>query len=141
MLNFQTFCCNLKIGGLGAKLCVFFYYFYFEKNYGLLKTKSPCFLLNKKINFHKTKRNRKWKIPHTVLGKWSLCFSWYKNWDLKVKLWWFGARERKKRVYFAQRKFFQHFCSISMYSVLNKLQNIYFFISKNITSYTFVACL
>ena len=93
------------------------------------------------INFHKTKRNRKWKIPHTVLGKWSLCFSRYKNWDLKVKLWWFGARERKKRVYFARRKFFQHFCSISMYSVLNKLQNIYFFISKNITSYTFVACL
>ena len=34
-LNFQTSCCNLKIKGLGAKLCVAFLpiYFNIERNY------------------------------------------------------------------------------------------------------------
>ena len=48
----------------------------------------------------KSKRNRKWKIPHTVLQRWTLCFSSRKNRKLKVKLWWIGARERKKRTFF-----------------------------------------
>ena len=52
-LNFQTSCCNLIIRGLGVKLCVWlFYYFYFERNYDVLKSKSPCILLNKNINFN-----------------------------------------------------------------------------------------
>ena len=49
----------------------------------------------------KTKRNRKWKIPYTVLERRTLCFSSYKNRKLKVKLWWVEARERKKRAFFA----------------------------------------
>ena len=52
LLNFQTFCCNLNIRGLAAKLCPNSfrnknnrkYYFYFERNYDVLKSKSPCFL-------------------------------------------------------------------------------------------------
>ena len=44
--------------------------------------------------------NWKWKIPHTVLERQTLCFSSYKNRKLKVKLWWVGARERKKRAFF-----------------------------------------
>ena len=44
--------------------------------------------------------NWKWKIPHTVLERRTLCFSSYKNRKLKVKLWWVGARERKKRAFF-----------------------------------------
>ena len=45
-LNFQTSCCNLKIRDVAAKLCVWlFYYFNFERNYDVLKSKSPCFLL------------------------------------------------------------------------------------------------
>ena len=51
-LNFKTSCCNLKIRGLGAKLCVrLFYYFNFERNYDVLKSKSPCILLNKNIKY------------------------------------------------------------------------------------------
>ena len=46
------------------------------------------------------KQNRKWKIPHTGLERQTLCFSSYKNHKLKVKLWWVGARERKKRAFF-----------------------------------------
>ena len=37
--------------------------------------------------------------PHTVLERRSLCFSSYKNRKLKVKLWWAGVRERKKRAF------------------------------------------
>ena len=44
-------------------------------------------------------------------------------------------------VYFVQRELFCDLCFISMYSALNTLSEYtYFSISKNITSYTFVAC-
>ena len=35
-------------------VCGFFYYFQFEKNYDVLRSKSPCILLNKNINFYKS---------------------------------------------------------------------------------------
>ena len=69
------------------------------------------------INF-KTKRNRKWKIPHTLLERRALCFSSYKKHKLIVKLWWVGARKRKK--YAFSETFIlseENFCSlfISLY--------------------------
>ena len=93
-----------------------FYYLHFERNYDVLKSKSPCFLLNKNMNFKvnmnfkiKARRNRKWKISHTVLEIWTLYFSSYKNCELKAKLSWAGPHERKKvhccNVYFVWRKF------------------------------------
>ena len=65
---------------------------------------------------------------------------------LKVKLWWVGARERKKKdifgtFYFVQRKFFGHLCFMSINSELNTLSEYtYFYIKKKkkITSYTFL---
>ena len=47
-LNFKTSCYNLKIRGLGGKLL-----FNFKRNYDVLKSKSPCILLNKNIKFNK----------------------------------------------------------------------------------------
>ena len=44
-------------------------------NCDVLKSKSPCFLLNKNIYFNKTKHNRKWKIQHTVLKRRTSCFA------------------------------------------------------------------
>ena len=44
----------------------------------------------------KTKRNWKWSIPHKVLDRRTLYSSSHKNHKLRVKLWWVGARERKK---------------------------------------------
>ena len=85
-LNFKTSCCNLKIRRLGAKLRVAFLLFNFERSYDVLKSKSPCILLNKKKTLIKAKRNRKWKTLHTVLERRALCFSSYKNLKLKVKL-------------------------------------------------------
>ena len=60
-LNFRTSCCNLKTRDLGAKLCVT--WFNFESNYGVLNSKSPCFLLNKNINFNKNKAELKMENP------------------------------------------------------------------------------
>ena len=92
------------------------------------------------------KQNLKWKIPHKVFERWILCFNSYKNRKLKVKLWWVGAPERKKRVFLYHLLcllfIYCLLCFISMYSVLNTLSEYtYFYISKNITSYTFLLVL
>ena len=93
------------------------------------------------------KRNRKWKIPHMLSERWILCFGSCKNHKLKVELWWVGARERKKSAFFvmfilSERDFF-NICVLAqctIYSVLNKLSEYkYFYIWKNITSYTFLS--
>ena len=75
-----------------------FCYFYFERNYDLLNSKSPWLLLNKNINFNKNVTEFEIENPPTQL--WSLCFSSYKNSELKVNLWCVRARERKKNVFF-----------------------------------------
>ena len=36
-----------------------FYYFYCERNYDVLKSKRPCFLLNKNVNFGKNETQSK----------------------------------------------------------------------------------
>ena len=97
--NFKTSSCNLKIRSLEQNGVWLFYYFNFERNYDVLKSKSPCILLNKNINFNENETE--WKIANpTILERRTLCFSSYKNRKLKVKLWWVGARERKKRAFF-----------------------------------------
>ena len=116
-LNFKTSCRNLKIRRLGANYVWLFYYFDFERIYDVLNSKSPCILLNKNINFIKTKQNWKRKISHTVSERENLCFSSYNNHKLKVKLWWVGARKRKKRVFFVPfilfKGFFFKICLLS----------------------------
>ena len=48
--------------------CVrFFYYFNFERNYDVLKSKSPCVLLNKNMNFNMNKTESKMKNPTHVM--------------------------------------------------------------------------
>ena len=72
----------------------------FERSYKVLKWKTSCILLNRKMNFAliKTNRNQNWEIPYTELERWKLCFRSYKN--HRLKLWGVGSRERKKKVYF-----------------------------------------
>ena len=51
-LNFKTTCCNLK-SEVWEQNCVWlFYYFNSKRNYDVLKSKSPCNLLNKNIKSH-----------------------------------------------------------------------------------------
>ena len=92
------------------------YYLNFETNYDVLKSKSPCILLTKNINFNKNKTEWKWKIPQTVLERRTLCFRSYKNRKLKVKMWWGGGPERTKRAFFvpfilSEENFFKIFLS------------------------------
>ena len=84
------------------------------------------------------KRNWKWEIPHTILGRQTLCFSSYKNRKLKVKLR-VGARERKKRAFFvffilSEQIFFDNcvFNIVFRHSILNTLSeyvSVMYFIS------------
>ena len=100
----ETSCYDLKIRDLGANCAWRFYYFNFEGNYDLLKSKNPWILLNKNIKSNKTKRKRKWKISHTVLERRTFCFSSYKNRKLIVKLWEL-ALAKEKRGHFLYRLF------------------------------------
>ena len=83
----------------------------------------------------KWKRNWKWKIPHTGLERETLCFSSYKKGKLKVKLWWFVARERKKRAFYVpfilSKGNFFNICVLSRCIVYwIHFQNIHTFIYK-----------
>ena len=95
-LNFNTSFCNLKIRGVGTKMCVAFL-FNFERNC-FQNTNSPSILLDK--NLIQTRWNPKWKIPNTVFEKQTLYFSSYENHKLKVKLRWVGACESKNTAFF-----------------------------------------
>ena len=74
--EFQTYCCNLKIKGLGAKLSLVFLWFLFWKELWRFKVKESMLFVRTLI---KTRRNQKWKIPLVVSEGWALCFSSYKN--------------------------------------------------------------
>ena len=55
-------CCNLKIRDLGAKLCVwFFYYFNFGRTYDVLRWKNPSILLDKNVKFENGKSHTQFK--------------------------------------------------------------------------------
>ena len=81
-LNFKTFCSNVKIRDLGEKSYVTFQLLYswkynntyntsyirspcfnFERNYDVLKSKTPCFLLIKKLNCNKNEMEPKMENP------------------------------------------------------------------------------
>ena len=67
--------------------------------------------------------------------KMNLQFSSYKNWELKIKLWWVGACETKKGVFFVTFTFcegnFFNICILSQCILYWNFQNIYtFYISK-----------
>ena len=73
--------------GIWEQNCVWlFYYFYFERNYGVLKSKSPCILSNKNVNLNKKETESKMENPTHSFRETNLCFSSYKSRKLKVKL-------------------------------------------------------
>ena len=87
----------------------------------------------------KMKRNRKWKIPHTVLERRTLCLSSYKNHKLKVKLWWVGAHKRKKRAFFVPFFFSEgNFFNVLMCSVFVLFQCVVYWIHfQNVHTFTY----
>ena len=90
-------------------------------------------MLNKNINFNK--KRMELKILQIASDRWTLCFSWYKNRKLKIKLLWVGACKRKKSKFlyrlFCPKETFLTTCFISIYSVLTTLlEYTYFYILK-----------
>ena len=74
--EFSNFLLHNKNQKFGSKSVWLFYDFDFKNNYGVLKSKSPCFLLDKNVNFHRNAtESKKWKIPHRVLETGNLCLS------------------------------------------------------------------
>ena len=97
----------------------FFYCFNFERNYDVFKSKNPCILLNKNIKSNKNKQELKMENPHTVLERLTLCFSWYKNRQLKKTVMKWSPQKKREgifyTVYFVQRKIFLNLCLLSLY--------------------------
>ena len=108
--NFKTSCCCLRIKGLGVKLCVAFLLFSIWKEVWRFKAKKSltCFLLNKNVNFNKNEIKSKLENLTQSLRETNLelCFSSYMSRKPKIKQWWVGAIERKKRVLFVKFFFF-----------------------------------
>ena len=72
----------------------------FERNFDVLKSRNPCILLNKNIKFNKNETDSKMENPRHSFRETILVVSSYKSRKLKRKLWWIGARKRKKRTFF-----------------------------------------
>ena len=56
-------------------------------NYGVSMSKSPCFYLNKKINFNKNEIKAKLDNITQVLREMNFGFQSYKSQKFKMKLW------------------------------------------------------
>ena len=116
MLNLKTPCCKLKIRRLGAKLCLAF--LLFKSSYDVLKSKSPCSLLNKNINFNINETESKTEDP-THSFRETNHISSHQNSKLNEKLWWVGTCERKEKAFlvpfiFSKENFFpKEICVLS----------------------------
>ena len=68
IIEFSNFLLQLRNQRAGNKTLWLFYYFYFERNYDVLKSKNIYFLWNKNVNFNKTKaESYQKKLLHTLL--------------------------------------------------------------------------
>ena len=140
LLKFQTSCGRNRRSG-SKTVAWLFCYFYFKRNYDVLKSKSPYLLLNKQIkSLIKTRWNWKWKILHVVLKRLTMYFSLYKNCKLKLKLMSWGLR--KKSAFFvtiilSEGNVF-NICVLSKCIVYwIKFQNRYTFTYQKTTWYTY----
>ena len=102
---------ELCVSSRNRNVCGFSIIFYFERNYGVLKSKSSCFTLNKNIIFNKNETKSKMKNSTHSFSEMNLVwFSSYKNCELKIKLWWVGAHEKADCIFLtfilSERKFF-----------------------------------
>ena len=120
-----------------------FYSFSFEKNYDVWKSKHPCFLLNKNINFNKNETEPKMENPTRSFRDKNLVLQlvWESRIKSKSVMSWSSQKKKEcifRNVYFVRKIFFKHLCFISIYIALNGLSEyIYFHISKSSTWYTF----
>ena len=120
-----------------------FYYFNFERNYDALKSKSSYILLNKNINFDKNETESKMKYPKRSFTETNLLLQLIQELQNKSKavVSWSSLKKKRAFLYrlFCPEKIFLTLCLSQCIVYWIHFQNIqYFYISKNITSYTFL---
>ena len=101
-----------------------FYCFNFERNYDVLKSKSPCILLNKNINFNKNDTELKMENPTHSFRENDLVLQLIQESQIKSKTVIKWSLQKNKDDIFIQLIlskdfFFDNLCFISMYSVFN----------------------
>ena len=84
-----------------------FYYFNFERNYDVLKSKSSCILLNKNINFNKNETELKMENHTLSFRKTNVVFQLMYEPQIKSKtvMSW-SSRKKKEGIYFVEGNFF-----------------------------------
>ena len=119
-LNFKTFSWNLKIRSLGAKLCVAFYYFYFKRNY-VVKSKSPCFMLNRNVKLNKNETESKIENPTNNFREMNhnISFVWRKSFNICIlsqcTVYWINFQNIYTFTY--QKTLLIHFCWLFLKSL------------------------
>ena len=83
----------------------------FEMNYDVLKSKGPCILLNKHINFNKNETESKMENPTQGLSGTILVLQLIWEWQIKGKTVMSWSSRKKKEgilstIHFVRRKFF-----------------------------------
>ena len=99
-LNFKTSCCNLKFRGLVAKMLYLFFYFNFKKNHGISKSKSPCILPNKNINFNRNEIELNVKNSANSFIEKNLVLQLIHESQIKIKTVMRWSLRKKKKVLF-----------------------------------------
>ena len=91
--------------------------FNFEKNYDVLKSKSPCILLNKNINFNKNETESKMENPAHRFRETNLVLQFILESQIKSKTVSWSSRKKNESifctVYFVRRNFFINICILS----------------------------
>ena len=87
-----------------------FYHFNFERIYDVLKSKSPCILLNENRNFNKNETDSKMENPKHSFSNPNLVLQLIKKSQIKSKTVMSWSMRKKKEgilctVYFVRRKF------------------------------------
>ena len=121
--EFSNFLLQLIKSEFWEQNCVWlFYYFDFERNYDVLKSKTPSFLLNKNIKFIKNETESKMENPTHSSRVMHHVLQLVEELRIKSKTVMSLSSWKKKEwiscnVYFVQRKLFEHLRFISMYSI------------------------
>ena len=95
-----------------------FYYFNFERNYDVLKSKRPCILLNKYINFNKNETESKMEHPTHSFRETNLKLQLILKSQVKSKTVMSWSSLRKKEgifctVYILSEETFSNICVLS----------------------------
>ena len=123
----------------------FSYYFNFERNYDILKSKCPCILLNKNTNFNKNEAKSKMKNPTHSFRETNLLLQLIQESQIKSKTVMNWSSQKKKRAFFvpfilSEGSFFKDWVLSQCILYWIHFQNIHTFTYQNTLLHT-LCCL